>query len=64
VSAPHPTTKRAPSLYPGDAEVIADWCARPRIVRAASEDAEPRDRLREAGEIPGIDRWSPPEVPW
>jgi hypothetical protein len=60
MSAQHPAPARGLSLYPGDAEVISEWRNRPRMLRPASDDAEPRqDRHRPLGQVAGIDRWIP-----
>jgi hypothetical protein len=59
-----PTT-RPPSLTLEDLEAVDEWRKRRRPLARHDDEAQPRaDRLREAGEIPGVDRWSPPEVPW
>jgi hypothetical protein len=57
---------RAPSLTLEDLEAVDEWRKRRRPLARHDDEAEPRpDRLREAGEIPGVDRWSPPEeVAW
>jgi hypothetical protein len=59
-----PTT-RPPSLTLEDLEAVDEWRKRRRPLTRHDDEAQPRaDRLREAGEIPAVDRWSPPEVPW
>jgi hypothetical protein len=56
---------RAPSLTLDDLEAVADWHKRRRPLTRHDDGAQPRpDRLREAGEIPGVDRWMPEEVKW
>jgi hypothetical protein len=55
---------RHPKLSPAEIEAAFDG---PDFstARRHDDDAQPRhDRLRQPGEIPGVDRWMPEEVKW